>query len=140
MEFIYCVLHDWNVLAGTPNMPLCMLAQACHGSEKKEEDRASSTRHSSEVMELCVAFTACYRNPPPLEDKEKTTCLHRSNNNNNKGEKKNKKQHQASSRKSVKTKTRQHLLLNFWIFSFFRENLKILQCPGNVSHSQDRRM
>lgn len=38
MGLIYCVLHDWNALAGTPNMPLRMLTQACHGSKGKEEE------------------------------------------------------------------------------------------------------
>lgn len=118
MEFIYCVLHDWNVLAGTPNMSLRMLAQACHGSERKEEDRASSTRHSSELMELCVAFTVCYRNPPPLEEEEKMTCLHRSNsNNNNKGEEKKKKSSTSKFKKICENQNQAAFTTEFLDFS-----------------------
>lgn len=65
-----CVLYDLNVLAGIPNVPLCMSAQACHGSERKEADGASNTRRSWDVMTLCCCH-CLDRKPPSLGRRRK---------------------------------------------------------------------
>lgn len=65
-----CVLYDLSVLAGIPNVPLCVSAQACHGSERKEADGASNTGRSWAVMTLHCCH-CLYRKPSSLGRRRK---------------------------------------------------------------------
>lgn len=111
-----CVLYDLSVLAGIPNVPLCVSAQACHGSERKEADGASNTGRSWAVMTLHCCH-CLYRKPSSLGRRrkgfvstEKTTIT----------EGGKKKSSISKVNKICETKGKldlwQWLLLNFWIF------------------------
>lgn len=135
-----CVLYDLNVLAGIPNVPLCMSAQACHGSERKEADGASNTRRSWDVMTLCCCH--CLDRKPPSLGRRRKGLVSAEVMTIAEGKKK-KKQYQQGQKILWNERQAGFMAVvtsEFLNFPFFHKNLKILQCPQNVSYPQGRRM